>query len=337
MPPAAIRRPLTVSVWLILSVLALLLAPVVIGLAAVATRITRRPQPLIASRIVIAYFAYELAVLIACGALWLASGAGTLMGTPRFQRLHWRLLRWFARGLTGKALELLDVEVASESSEDANHALSEDGPLLFFSRHAGPGDTFLLTDRLLSTFDRRPSLVFRQELAIDPCVDLISHRLPHAVLDTSEREECEAKIKEVTALLGRRGALLLFPEGANFTPERRRGAFRKLRRKGRRREAAKAQQMTNVLPPHPTGALAALGSDPEADVIFAAHTGLGLAAYPGELWRDMPIGRTLRTRMWLVPAAERPTDPEAQVEWLYAWWKRLDEWIDGQQGDSRHN
>jgi hypothetical protein len=41
----------------------------------------------------------------------------------------------------------------------------------------------------------------------------------------------------------------------------------------------------------------------------------------------MPIGRTLRTRMWRVPAAERPTDPEAQVEWLYDWWKRLDHWI----------
>jgi hypothetical protein len=44
----------------------------------------------------------------------------------------------------------------------------------------------------------------------------------------------------------------------------------------------------------------------------------------------MPIGRTLRTRMWLVPADERPTDPDSQVEWLYEWWKRVDQWIDGQ-------
>jgi 1-acyl-sn-glycerol-3-phosphate acyltransferase len=330
-PPAPIRRPLTVSLWLVLSILALVCSPVLIVLAGIASATTGRPQPLIVARLVVAYFAYELAVLIACGALWLASGAGIRMRSPRFQRLHYGLLRWFAHGLTSTALALLDIEVAPEPSEDATRALAEDGPLLFFSRHAGPGDTFLLADRLLSQFDRCPSVVFRQTLAIDPSVDLIGHRLPHAVLDTSDREECEARIAEVTAELGRRGVLLLFPEGGNFTPERRRSAFRKLRRKGKRREAAKAEQMTNVLPPRPTGALAALRSNPEADMIFAAHTGLGLAAYPRELWRDMPIGRTLRTRMWRVPAEERPTTPDAQVEWLYGWWKRLDEWIEGQQ------
>jgi 1-acyl-sn-glycerol-3-phosphate acyltransferase len=332
MPPAAIRRPLTVSAWLVLSALTLVLSPLLIGLAAVASSLTRRPQPLIVARLIVSYFAYELGVLVACGGLWLASGAGTKMSSPRFQRMHYRLLKWFAHGLVSHALELLDIETAPDPSEEATEALNKDGPLLFFSRHAGPGDTFLLTDRLLTRFDRHPSVVFKQELAIDPSIDLISHRLPHAVLDTSDREACEAQIEEVTAGLGPRGALLLFPEGANFTPERRRRAFRKLRRKGRRREAAQARQMQNVLPPHPTGALTALRSNPAADVIFAAHTGLGLAAYPSELWRDMPIGRTLRTRMWLVPADERPADPDSQVEWLYGWWKRIDEWINAESG-----
>ena len=67
-----------------------------------------------------------------------------------------------------------------------------------------------------------------------------------------------------------------------------------------------------------------------ADVIFGAHTGLGLAAFPREIWRRTPIGRTLRERMWLVPADERPDDPEAQVQWLYEWWHRIDDWVDSQ-------
>jgi len=54
---------------------------------------------------------------------------------------------------------------------------------------------------------------------------------------------------------------------------------------------------------------------------------LGLAAFPRELWRHTPIGRTLTTHMWLEPAAERPTDPDQQVEWLYEWWQRLDQWV----------
>jgi 1-acyl-sn-glycerol-3-phosphate acyltransferase len=330
MPPAPIRRPLTVTLWLVLSVLCLVLSPLLIAVAAIASALTRRPRALIVTRLVVAYFARELVVLIACGALWLASGAGVLMGTERFQRLHYRLLRWFVHGLIGKAIELLRLDFAPEPSEEATRALKNDPPLLFFSRHAGPGDTFLLADLLLSRFDRFPSVVFKQTLAIDPCIDLIGHRLPHALLDTADREECEAQIEKITAALGPRGVLLLFPEGGNFTPERRRSALRKLWRNGRRREAAKAREMANVLPPRPTGALAALRSNPAADVIFAAHTGLGLAAFPRELWREMPIGRTLRTRMWLVPADERPTDPDSQVEWLYEWWKRVDQWIEGQ-------
>jgi hypothetical protein len=34
--------------------------------------------------------------------------------------------------------------------------------------------------------------------------------------------------------------------------------------------------------------------------------------------------------MWLAPHSERPKDPDEQVAWLYAWWKRLDEWVEAQ-------
>jgi len=85
--------------------------------------------------------------------------------------------------------------------------------------------------------------------------------------------------------------------------------------------------MPHLLPPQPTGALSALEANPAADVVFAAHTGLGLAAYPRELWRDMPIDRTLLTRMWLVNAQDVPRSTDEQIAWLYDWWKRIDEWI----------
>jgi hypothetical protein len=65
-------------------------------------------------------------------------------------------------------------------------------------------------------------------------------------------------------------------------------------------------------------------------VIFAAHSGLGLAAFPREIWHAAPLRRTFTAHMWLSPAADHPLDAEAQVEWLYGWWKRLDEWIEEQ-------
>jgi hypothetical protein len=88
--------------------------------------------------------------------------------------------------------------------------------------------------------------------------------------------------------------------------------------------------MRHVMPPQPTGTLAALSGNPDADVIFGAHTGLGLAAFPRELWRRTPIGETLMERMWLAPAEERPQDSDEQIRWLYDWWGRIDEWIDAQ-------
>jgi hypothetical protein len=323
-----VRRPITITAWLVVAVVCVVLSPLLIAIAWLAGVLIRRPQPLIAVRLIVAYFASGIAALTACGVLWLLSGGGRLMQTRRFQLLHWRLLRWFAHRIASSALSAFEIDLAPDSTPDATRALEDDAPVIVFSRHAGPGDTFLLIDQLLSEFHRRPSVVLKESWALEPCVDLLAHRLPQALLDTDDRDECIAAIADVTSSLGPRGALLLFPEGGNYTPERRRSALASLRRKGRHRAVADAEQMTNVLPPQPTGALAAIAANPQAAVVFAAHTGLGLAAYPLELWRDMPIGKTMRTHKWLVPASEVPDDSDEQVAWLNDWWGRIDTWIE---------
>jgi 1-acyl-sn-glycerol-3-phosphate acyltransferase len=330
MPPAAVRRPITVTVWLVMSIVCLTLSPVLLALAALMFCRDRASASI--------DFRAPAGGLLRAGArdadrlraLWLASCGGVFMGTERFQGLHYRLLRWFVHGFASRWVSLLDIAVPAQEPTEATRALQSDRPMLFFSRHAGPGDTILLNDRLLTRFDRFPSVVFKQSIALDPCVDLIGHRLPHAVLDTSDQEGSKQRIEKVAAGLRGRGVLLLFPEGGNFTAERRRRAIRKLWRTGRRREAFQAEHMSHVLPPRPTGALAALRGNPGADVIFGAHSGLGLAAFPRELWPETPLGKTFKTHMWLSPAAEHPAEPEAQVAWIYEWWTRLDQWIEEQ-------
>ncbi len=327
MPPTAIRRPVTVTLWLVVSVACLVTSPLLLGIGRAASALTGRPQPAVVTRLIVTYFAHELGALVACGALWLAAGAGWRINGPRSQRLHWRLVRWFFGGLAASGHSALEIDVRPDPSPEAVRALESDEPLIVLSRHAGPGDTIFIVDELLSRFDRRPSVVFKESLTLDPSVDLLAHRLPQAMLDTSDREACEARIAELTAELGPRGTLLLFPEGGNFTPQRRRSALQHLWRKGRRRSAQRAEDMPHVLPPQPGGTLAALRAGGDTDVVFAAHTGLGLAAYPAQFWRDMPIGRTLHTRMWLVPASDVPAGDEERVDWLYDWWKRIDDWI----------
>ncbi len=328
LPPAWLRRPVSITVWLILSVVVLLASPLLLAGAELVAAVTGDPRAPIAARVVLAYFVRELTTLVACGGLWLASGCGALMQSRRVQNWHWRLLRWFVGGLAEAALDAAQINVAEEGSQAALEALEQDGPVLVFSRHAGPADTVLLIDRLLRRFGRRPSVVLKEAIALDPSVDLISHRLPHAVLDVDDRQESETRITDTTANLGRRGALLLFPEGGNFTPERRRAALRSLLRRGHRQAAARGADMHHVMPPKPSGALAALDAARGAPVIFAAHTGLGLAAYPRQIWRELPVGGTLYTRMWLVPRSEVPDDTDERCTWLNDWWERIDEWID---------
>lgn len=331
MPPRLMRRPLTITAWVVVATPCLVLAPLLLALAWIATMVSGRPQPLAFARLMVAYLSRATVVLCACGLLWVLSGCGRLIDTPRFQRAHWRLVTWFAHGLTTTALAVLEIDEAAEPSADAERVLRSDVPVLVFSRHAGPADTFLIADRLLSRFGRRASVILKGTWALEPSIDLLAHRLPQAMLNTSDRDQAARQIEQVAAELGPRGALLLFPEGANFTAQRRRSAISKLRRRGRHRAAARARELSNVLPPRPTGVLAAIRGNPRADVIFACHTGLGLAAYPEELWRDLPIGRTVRTRMWHVPPSDIPTDSDEQVAWLNRWWRRIDDWIEAQQ------
>jgi hypothetical protein len=90
--------------------------------------------------------------------------------------------------------------------------------------------------------------------------------------------------------------------------------------------------MHHVLPPRPSGTAAALRGNPDADVVFAAHTGLGVAAYPREIWRNLPSNGTLRTRMWLVPRTDVPDADDDIAAWLNQWWARIDGWI-AQRGE----
>ncbi|HTU86222.1 MAG TPA: hypothetical protein VMF57_11655, partial [Solirubrobacteraceae bacterium] len=159
MPPIPLRRPVTVTVWLVVSVACLVASPLLLGFAVAVQALTGRRQPLIAARLAIAYFSHELVALIACGLLWLAAGAGRLIGTTRFQLLHWRLLGWYIDGLAGAGRRALGIDVEPAVSSDAALALDADRPLIVLSRHAGPGDTIFITDQLMSRFRRQPSVV----------------------------------------------------------------------------------------------------------------------------------------------------------------------------------
>jgi len=166
---------------------------------------------------------------------------------------------------------------------------------------------------------------------------VMANRLPNVFI--SHRRSGEGIFVEQIARLARgldqAGALVIFPEGGNWTPSRWRRSVERLEGLGRPDLAARARDMPNLLPPRSGGVLAALTACPDADVIFVAHAGLDRLVSVADVWRSLPMDQLIRARWWRVPASEVPraAGHEHQLQWLYAWWERIDGWISDNHPD----
>ena len=93
--------------------------------------------------------------------------------------------------------------------------------------------------------------------------------------------------------MGSHDALLIFPEGGNFTERRRELGIERLREAGLEEAAERAGALEHLLPPRPGGVGAALRAAPTSDVVVVAHTGLEQLTDLRALWRDIPVAKTL--------------------------------------------
>jgi 1-acyl-sn-glycerol-3-phosphate acyltransferase len=209
-------------------------------------------------------------------------------------------------------------------------------PLLVLARHAGPGDSFTLVHQLLTEYGCIPRVVLKAALRWDPGLDVILSRLGSHFLPSSSGagDDRVAAVARLAAGVRAGDALLIFPEGGNWTPRRHRRSVVRLRRAGRLRQARAAQARRHVLPPRPSGTVAALGAAPDADVLVVTHTGLDTLVNPGQMWRAIPLTqRPMRLRVWHHPAASVPRDETAATRWLDEQWAAVNDWIERVAGD----
>jgi 1-acyl-sn-glycerol-3-phosphate acyltransferase len=337
LPPRPVRRlvlaPLIIVIAVAVAVLFPLLAvlAVVFGLAGLSRPGRMRGLRLLCFALI--WLAAETSALFMCLGLWVASGFGGRLGTEPYQSRHYAIMRWFLDLVFRSATRMFGVRVEIDEPElDASEQAARlAGPVIVLSRHAGPGDSFLLVHHLLSVYGRQPRVVMKATLQLDPGLDVMANRLPNVFIQhrrTGERLFIE-QIERLARGLGRAGALVIFPEGGNWTPGRWRRGIRRLEQVGRPDLAARAKDMPNLLAPRAGGALSAITACPDADVIFVAHAGLDRLASVRDIWRSLPMDQVVRAKWWRVPAREVPrsADHEAQVLWLYDWWERIDTWI----------
>ena len=297
------------------------------------------------------------------------SGLGPRGGEARRQRyqdanyaLLSRLLTWLyavAEKTFGLRIRVPEVVETDESglAQPAEGVLA-DGPLLVLSRHGGPGDSFLLVHALLVYAHRRPLIVLKDTLAFDPLIDVILNRVPHCFITprhpvgedapadaptpaaapalevSAASADMAASIGRMAAAMGHSDALLVFPEGANFTVGRRLRVIARLRRQGHPRAALRAQRLRNVLPPHPNGVFAAIDAAPGAQLVFVAHTGLDHMQSAADVWRGVPLDRPASVTWWTLPAARVPAQVPARLAWLEENWSQVDRWITREQAAS---
>jgi 1-acyl-sn-glycerol-3-phosphate acyltransferase len=285
----------------------------------------------------LAWFLGETAALTVSGCLWIVSGFGGRLDTEPYRSRHYAIMRWLLDLIYHAAERTcgLRVQVAGPGEPEEPQGAR---PIIVFSRHAGPADSLLLVHHLLTVCGRRPRLVMKATLQLDPSLDVLANRLPNAFVhhrrprnNGGSRHHTEM-IRRLAAGLDEQSALVIFPEGGNWTPLRWRRGITRLRRRGLDSLAERAAAMPNVLAPRTGGALAALAACPAADVIFVAHAGLDTLVGVRDVWRSLSTDATVSARWWRVPAAEVPRTAghEAQVDWLYDWWRRIDAWISQQ-------
>ena len=328
LPPKWVRRVVITPVaWLV--VVALVLAmPVVLIIALLASPFGsgRLRAPRVIWMLTV-YLALEAIALVVLFGLWIGSGFGWKLRGPTFQRVHYVLTGRYLRILYATARWALRVRVAVIGTDPDVAAPGQ--PELVFCRHAGPGDSFLLIHALVNWFDREPRIVLKDTLQWDPVIDVMLNRLPSRFITLRRRgETAEEEIAALATGLDDNDALVLFPEGGNFTPIRRLRAIDRLRRLGLHAMADRAERMRNVLAPKPGGTLAALDAAPGAEVIWVAHTGVDKMLTVADVWRELPLETTITMRWWSVDAADVPRGQEQRVEWLFDWWARIDQWIE---------
>jgi 1-acyl-sn-glycerol-3-phosphate acyltransferase len=336
-PPVLVRRlvlapvVIVVALGLIAGSPLLLVLALLCGLAGLLRKGRMRNLRLVSFMVV--WLAAEIVALLLLLGLWLVSGFGGRLHTREYEERNYAIVRWFLDALYRGAERTYGLRIAVEPEPTGQEmAAAPQRPVIVLSRHAGPGDSFLLVRQLLSVYGRKPRVVMKASLQLDPIVDVMGNRLPNVWIKAHQESGEHIFADQIARMadgLEADGALVIFPEGGNWTASRWRRGIRRLERRGRRDLADRARHMPNLLPPRPGGTLAAIKARPDADVIFVAHAGLDSIASIGDVWHRFPVDQTIRARWWRVPRDQVPRSAgyEDQERWLYDWWEQIDSWI----------
>jgi len=272
----------------------------------------------------LAFCATEVFGLFTLFTVWVGSGFGRWMDRPFWVRAN--------MVLTGQYMELITRAIRFFLGFEFSYTFEpfpRDRPVILLSRHAGPGDAFLIMRVILRDGKRRPMFIGAAKLQWDPFLDIAGERLGYRYL-LPRSPDPAADLRSIRAMaesLGGNDTLGIFPEGGNVTPERRQRRIDSLKARGRDDLVRVAESLRYTMLPRSGGAVAAMEGAPDAVVLVLAHAGLEDLCGFGDLWNAVPLRRSVVAHSWTVMPEDRPSDSQALAAWLRGEWQKVDDWI----------
>lgn len=305
-----LRRFVTVPVVTALMVCVLVCGPLLLAVTALAGLVARSSRPVRTVALTMAYAFIELRTLVKLA-----------IGNRDCDPLMADVLTTAYAAVR----RILDVEVVLDPSSTTPAEIPLHEPVIVLSRHCGPGDSLLVAWLLTIEYRLQVRIVLKAILRCEPVLDFAEEL--GCLCFLARGGHARHQIHDLAASLTGGQALLLFPEGANFTWPRWRTAIAQLRSTGRFRAARRAVHRSHTLPPHTAGATAAVTGAPSANVLVLTHNGFSPDGRARPWWQ-LPIHRQLRVRTVLFPAADLP-QPDHLSPWLERTWTQVDAWVAG--------
>ena len=241
-----------------------------------------------------------------------------------YYRRHLALQRWWAGTLLRVAVRLFRLKIRAAGCEFL------DTPMILMIRHASIVDALLANEFIGVPHGIHLRYVMKRELLVDPCLDIVGHRLPNYFVDR-DSDDPSGRLAGMVKLLSdlrENEGVLIYPEGTRFTEQKRERVIERFSEQGKLEMAARARALRHTLPPRLGGSLALLEANTGLDVVFCAHTGFETAGRPSDLLDGSMLDREIAVHFWRVPLGEIPIDPSARSAWLYDHWQKIDDWIE---------
>jgi 1-acyl-sn-glycerol-3-phosphate acyltransferase len=320
------RRTLSISLYSILCLLFVVLLPVFLLLAFLVDLV--RGKQWVLCRCVLFftfYFCCEMAGIITSLFLWL--GHFIMRDAEKFLSWNFALQRWWANALAQGCRKIFGLRLKVEGMNELTR-----GPVIVFARHVSVADSLLPAFFIANPNGIRLRYVLKKQLLWDPCLDIVGNRLPNCFVRRDAGEA--AVVNRLMTNLSARDGVIIFPEGTRFTKAKRATILARLQEKGEIKLYEKASALKRTLPPRLGGALNLLERNQNADVIFCAHAGFDSVLDLRDFLNASLVNRTVYINFRRVSFADIPKTREAQTDWLLDNWKKIDDWIGIQLGET---